>query len=134
MRKMPHWRIPKNLAELLVEGDGFWEDARWNPFVLTLMTGTSINGRDVPLAWQIELDPCDESLDFANERLVERELEPDGYGWGEAIRLAMAEQHPELVDELHFDDCEEETCVVWVETEEVCKKLMETAWRLAFEN
>jgi hypothetical protein len=131
MRKMPQWKIPANISERLEVGDGFWEDLRWNPLVLTLMSGTSINGRDVPLAWQIEFEPGDDAFDSANELLAEKDIEPDGYGWGEAIKIAMQEKHPE-VSQLHFDDCEEEACVIWTESEEDCRKLLEVTWKLLF--
>lgn len=130
---MPLWKIPTNLAQRLEEDDGFWEDVRWNPLVLSVISGTTINGRDVPLAWQIEFEPFDEAFEAANDRLGEREIEPDGYGWGEAIRIAMQEKHPE-VTQLHFDDCEEGACVIWTESEEDCRKLMQVTWPLIFGN
>lgn len=131
MRKTPQWKIPANLTELLEEDDGFWEDLRWHPLVLSVTSGTTINGRDVPLAWQIEFEPFDEAFDQANEAFAARGIEPDGYSWGEAIKIAMQDKYPE-VTQLHFDDCEEGACVVWTETEEVCRKLMEITWQLVF--
>ena len=42
----------------LEDGDGSWEDERWSPFQLTVMSGTEYKGREIPIAWQIEFDPA----------------------------------------------------------------------------
>jgi hypothetical protein len=132
--KMPEWNIPKNLQELInadsPDGDGMWEDDSWDPILLTIMAGTSYDGRDIPLSWQIEFEPDDERLEIANKQIVALELEPDGYGWARLIEAAFAKDHPGLVDELHFGDTDASACVVWVESERTCKTLMEVAWSL----
>jgi hypothetical protein len=133
MSKMPKWSMPDNLNELLAEDDdGIWEDDRWEPILLTVLTGTSLDGRDIPRAWQIEFEPDDDAFESANARLQELGIEPDGYGWGDAIRDAVAKTHPEFADQLHLGDCETGTCVVWVESENACRLLVEETWKLIF--
>lgn len=52
--KLPEWKIPKNLQELInadsPDGDGMWEDDRWDPIQLTVIAGTSYEGREIPLS------------------------------------------------------------------------------------
>jgi len=131
---MPKWNIPKDLQELIdadsPDGDGMWEDDGWEPILLTVMAGTSHEGRDVPLAWQIEFDANDERLADANVKIEASGLEADGYGWAKVIRSEFAKHHPAMADGLHFNDTEEEVCVVWVESESTCKTLMEVVWTL----
>lgn len=131
MSDMPAWDVPDNLDELLAEEDGEWEDARWDPILLTVMTGTVYKGREIPYSWQIEFEPFDAG-DEANMRLAARGYERDGYGWGEAIYDGMNAAHPALVDQLHLEDCEQATCVIWVESEETCRVLMQETWKLMF--
>src|SRR5688572_26582074 len=83
MSRMPTWKVPKNIAKTLEDGDGMWEDERWSPILLTAMSGTELNGREIPLAWQIEFDPSDDEFEAANARLEDSGIAPDGYGWGE---------------------------------------------------
>jgi hypothetical protein len=47
------------------------------------MSGTEYNGREIPVAWQIEFDPSADEFEAANARLEHMDLEPDGYGWGD---------------------------------------------------
>jgi hypothetical protein len=132
--KTPEWNIPENLQALIeadsADGDGMWEDDSWDPILLTVMAGTSYNGRDIPLSWQIEFQPADARLEQANKAIEDRGLEPDGYGWAKLIGDAFTKDHPELAEELHFGDTEIATCVVWVESESTCKTLMEVTWSL----
>jgi len=132
MPEMPAWEIPENLDELLAEQDGEWEDDRWDPILLTVMTGTVYQDREIPYSWQIEFEPDDERLAQANARLETRGIKTDGDGWGEAIHERISELHPELADQLHLEDCETATCVAWVESEKTCRVLMEEAWKLMF--
>jgi len=37
-----------------------------------------------------------------------------------------------MAKELRFDDTEEATCVVWVESESSCRKLLQMAWNLIY--
>src|SRR5262245_1139546 len=130
MPRMPKWRLPRNINKALEEGEGFWEDERWSPILLTAMSGTEFNGREIPIAWQIEFDPSEDDFEEANARLEEMGIECDGYGWGEYIRNSIREVNPGLAKRLHVTDCETDTCVVWVESDEDCRLLLEATWKL----
>lgn len=130
---MPTWKPPRNIARALDDGDGLWEDDRWSPIRLTAMSGTEFEGRAIPVAWQIEFDPSDDDFEASNARLEEMKIEPDGYGWGESIQTAIRESDPGLARRLHATDCEMDTCVIWVESEEDCRALLETTWKLIFD-
>ncbi len=127
---MPKWRVPKRLDQI-VEEDGCWEDERFDPLLLTVMSGTSYRGRAIPLAWQIEFEPSDERLEYANTQLEGSDVEPDGEGWSEVVRRRFAAKHPKLARQLHSDS-ESSTCVLWVESEDACKRLVELVWRLIY--
>ncbi len=128
---MPSWTIPGNLQELIdVDEGGMWEDSRWEPILLTVMSGTSYGGRDIPLAWQIEFQPASDVFAAPNAKIAALGVEPDGYGWATVIRSEFSKHHPEFAAELQFGDTETETCVIWVESEDACKRLMEVAWSL----
>jgi hypothetical protein len=130
MPKMPKWKPPQNLAKVLEEGEGFWEDERWSPIALTALSGTELDGRKIPIAWQIEFDPSEDDLERANAKLEEMGIEPDRYGWGEYIQKAIRKSNPALAKRLHLADCETDTCVIWVEADEDCRLLLETTWKL----
>jgi hypothetical protein len=130
MARMPTWKVPKNLAKALEDGDGIWEDGRWSPILLAAMSGTELNGREIPVAWQIEFDPFDDELEAANAGLRESGIDPDGYGWGEHIREVVRKSDADLAKRLHLTDCEADTCVIWVESDQDCRVLLETTWKL----
>jgi hypothetical protein len=130
MARMPKWKTPKNLAKALEDGDGMWEDERWSPILLTAMTGTELDGREIPVAWQVEFDPFDDELEAANARLEETGIAPDGYGWGEHIRKVVGASDAALAKRLHLADCETDTCVIWVESDQDCRAVLETIWKL----
>jgi hypothetical protein len=132
MPKMPQWKMPKNIAKALEDGNGIWEDERWSPILLTAKSGTEFNGREIPIAWQIEFDPTDADCQQANAKLEVMGIEPDGYGWGDNILKNIASVDPGLAERLHLD-CETATCVIWVESDEDCRRLLETTWKLFFE-
>jgi hypothetical protein len=132
MPKMPQWKPPKDIAKALADGDGSWEDEWWSPILVTAMSGTEYQGRDIPVAWQIEFDPSDDEFEAANAKLEEKDIEPDGYGWGEYIQKAIRKTNPALAKRLHITDCEADTCVIWVESEEDCRALLEATWKLVF--
>ncbi len=132
MPRTPTWKVPKNIAKVLEDNEGIWEDKRWSPLLLTAMSGTELNGREIPVAWQIEFDPFDVQFETANATLEEKDIEPDGYGWGEHVRKAIRKQKASLAKRLHLDDCETDTCVIWVESDEDCRVLLETTWKLIF--
>ena len=131
MLKMPTWKLPQNIAKALEDGDGMWEDDRWSPILLTAMSGTEYNGRDIPIAWQIEFDPFEGDFEAANAHLEEMGIEPDGDSWGEYIEKTIRKTNPALAKRLHTD-CESSTCVLWVESEEDCRVLLEATWKLVF--
>jgi hypothetical protein len=132
MPKMPRWKPPKKIAKVLADGDGFWEDERWSPILLTAMSGIEYEGHAVPVVWQIEFDPSEEDFEAGNAKLEEMGVEPDGYGWGEHIQSTIREGNPALAARLHITDCETATCVIWVESEEDCREVLETTWKLLF--
>lgn len=132
MRKMPTWKRPKHFSKALEDGDGVWEDERWSPILLTAMSGTELDGREIPIAWQILFEPSDDDFDAVNSKLAEIGIEPDGYGWGEYIQNAIRRLNPGLAKRLHTGDCEMATCVLWVESEEDCRALLEVTWNLIF--
>jgi hypothetical protein len=111
----PEWNIPDNLQSLIDDDEGLtWESDDWSPIQLAVMGGTSYGGRDIPQAWQIEFEPTGST----------------GYDWSARIEQALREQYPEMTSELHFDDTELSTFVVWVESEETCRRVMEIIWTL----
>ncbi len=129
--KIPKWEVPKDLKKRIEAADGIWEDERFDPLLLSVSTGTTYGGREIPLSWQIEFVPEDERLEAAGERLERRGIEPDGDGWSGVIRKEFKKRFPKLVGELH-DDSESSTCVLWVESEKACKALVETIWGMVF--
>lgn len=132
MIAMPEWRIPENLDKLIHAGDGIWEDDRWAPLLLTVMTGTTHGDREIPKSWQIEFQPDDDAFEATNSKLEGLGLEPDGYGWSSLIQATIEQHLPHLVEALHFDDTEETTCVVWTESEDACRQLVEVTWNLIY--
>ena len=126
---MPAWKIPKDIQKRVADEDGMWEYERFDPILLTVMSGVKYEGRDIPLSWQIEFDPYDDRLKSANKKLESSDIEPDGDGWAEFIEKEFAKRYPKLVGELHSDS-ESSTCVLWVESETTCKKLIELVWLL----
>jgi len=132
MAKMPTWKPPKNIAKALEEDDGFWEDERWSPILLTAMSRTEYNGREIPIAWQIEFVPAEGDFEEANSKLEEMGIETDGYGWGEYIQKTIGKANLALAKRLHITDCETAACVIWCESDEDCRALIEATWKLIF--
>ena len=133
MPKMPAWNPPNNIAKGIEDNDGLWEDQRWSPILVTAMSGTEFNGRDIPVAWQIEFDPSGAEFEAAKAKLEEIEIETDGYGWGEYIQNSIQKANPALAKRLHTSDCETDTCVIWVETADDAVALLEATWTLVFD-
>jgi hypothetical protein len=133
MPEMPSSTPPKNIARTLEEGDGFWEDERWLPIRLTTMSGIQYNGREIPVAWQIEFESSQDEFEAANAKIQDMDFEPDGYGWGECIQKVIRKNNPALARRLHTTDCETDTCVIWVESEGDCHSLLKATWKLIYE-
>lgn len=133
MPRMPKWKVPKSIAKALKDNEGSWEeDERWSPIRLTAMSGTKLDGREIPVAWQVEFEPVDDEFEAGNARLEELGIEPDGCGWGDYILNALGQIKPALAQKVHLD-CEGSTCVIWVESEDDCRSLIESVWKLVFE-
>jgi hypothetical protein len=130
MSEMPLWKVPKDLDAVLEDGDGMWEDERWSPIQLTAMSGTEFDGREIPVAWQVEFDPFDEEFERVNAQVNESGTEPNGYGWGEHVQKVIHASDPALAKRLNLGDCEAATCVIWVETEQDARTLVQTIWKL----
>lgn len=96
------------------------------------MSGTELGGREIPIAWQIEFDVSGEYVEAANGKLDAMGIEPHGYGWGEFITTKLRQVDRDLAGRLHLADCETDTCVIWVESEQDCRVLIEATWRLLF--
>jgi hypothetical protein len=132
-RDRPEWRIPADLPELIAADDDLtWETDDWAPIQLSVMAGTTYGERDIPLAWQIEFEPVGRAFKSGNAKLKAMDVEPDGYGWSSLIAAAMEKHHPEIADDLHHGDTEASACVIWVESEETCRRLVEVVWSLIF--
>jgi hypothetical protein len=132
MPKMPLWKTPKNIAKALEDGDGFWEDERWSPILVTAMSGTESNGREIPVTSQIEFDPSDDQFGAANAELEDKGVDPDGYRWGEQVRKTIRKTNPGLAKRLHLTDSKQDSCAIWVEIDSDCRALLETIWGLTF--
>ena len=77
-----------------------------------MIGGTSYDGRDIDQSWQIEYEPD----------------ECDGYEMLNRILEAVDERDPEIRRELHCDDTEDAAVVIWVESEDTCRRLMALVW------
>ena len=130
----PEWNIPQNLQSLLdSDEDLTWEAHDWSPIQLTVMGGTTYDGRDIDQSWQIEFDPSEVDFEASNQKLSGMGIEADGYGWARLIQEVAKKYHPDMADELHFGDTEESTCVVWVESEATCRRLVDVVWTLIYD-
>ena len=133
MPDMPTWNLREDIAELVEEEGGIWEDESWRPILVTVMSGIECDGRDIPLMWQIEFEPFGEEFEAANSRLAEMGIDRDGYGWGQFIVNSIGEVNPDLAERLDTLDCERSTCVISVESAKDFRELLETTWKLIFE-
>jgi len=121
----PKWTMPKNLKALVEENDGMWDDYRWMPILLTVMSGTSTRGHKDPLIWQLQFDPYVPPFKAAGQRMIKsRGVEPHGDAWTNLIEREFAKRHPDLADELDSDS-ETSTWVLSVRSESTCKLLLE---------
>lgn len=125
----PKWRVPENIAKRVEKDGGVWEDERFDPILLTVMSGVSYQGRDIPLIWQIEFDPSDVRLEAANAKLKATGIDTDGDGWADVVKNEFARRHPKFKNQFHSDS-ESSGCVIWVESPAACRKLIELVWSL----
>ncbi len=129
MSAMPQWSMPANLADLVEDEGGEWQDGRWSPLVLSVMSDTEYEGRDIPLAWQVSFEIGADWLEPAEAREFGADASPDGYDWYEAIRDELLKRHPDLTPAMH-DDSESSTFVMWAENEVAGRALTETVWSM----
>jgi len=128
-REKPVWQIPNDLPALIAADDDLtWTTHDWAPIELSVIAGTTYDGRDIPLAWQIEFDPYAPAFEAANAKIADLGLEPNGYGWSTLIDTVIRKHHPALADELRHGDTEASACVVWAESEETCRHLVDVVW------
>ncbi len=122
---LPPWILPPNLATIVAE-DGEWEDPSWDPLLLTVVGHTRLDGRDIPLAWQLSLWP-DDAPAALQSRVASVSVRLDGHDWASWLLGELTTREPGLATRVH-DDSDAATCVLWVETEADGQALMETAW------
>ena len=116
--KRPEWRIPLDLQTLIDANEHLtWETDDWSPIGLTVMGGISHKGRDIHQFWQIEYEP----------------VGCDGYDMSARIAHAVEERAPDIFQELNYDNTEQATLVISVESETTCKRLMNIVWEVIHE-
>lgn len=84
------------------------------------------------LAWQIEFEPDDVAGSAGAALIDSNGVEPDGDEWANLVIDQVAQRHPELTGALRSDS-EQSTCVIWVETEDACRKTLAIVQQLAKE-
>lgn len=109
-RPTPTWALPDDFAATL-DDEGIVEIGGWEPIEVTAMSGTASQGRDIPIAWQIEILASGE----------------DGYAVEDRLLHAVREVDSALAARCH-SDTEAAACVLWVETETDCRTLLEICW------
>ena len=122
----PPWTLPPDLATIVAE-DGEWEDPSWDPLLLTVVGQTRFEDRLIPVAWQLSFWPGDAFFQRRGAPPGALPGEGEGLAWSRWLRAALAARAPHLGRRLH-DESEAATCVLWVESEEDGRALMEAAW------
>ncbi|MBP0582249.1 hypothetical protein J8I29_23185 [Labrys sp. LIt4] len=131
-RPCADWLIPDDL-EAIVSKDEVWESDRWSPIALSVLGATIYHGRLIPLSWQIQFSPYGPEFEEANHRFAAATGgKPDSYRWSELVVNAMTTNAPKFVPEIHTEDTELATCVIWVESESACKALLKTVWEMIY--
>jgi hypothetical protein len=125
----PEWSMPKNLKQLVEENDGMWDDYRWKPILLWVMSNDSSRGRKAPLTWQLQFEPYHKRFKAAARKIKARGVEPQGDAWANFIQWEFAKRYPDLAGEVESDS-EMSTCVLCVQSESTCKLLLELIWSL----
>ena len=124
---MPSWTMPPDLPVIVAE-DGEWEDPSWDPLVLTVVGDTRLEGRLIPIAWQLSLWTEDAPA-VLRAAVAAAYGKADGHGWAHWLLAALEARGQKVAARAH-DDSEEAACVLWVETEADGRLLMEGAWLL----
>ena len=108
---MPEWNIPPDLRAL-VDADSTLDCDDWSPILLTVSGNTQFDGRDIDLAWQIEYET----------------VGCTGYEFCYRVMAAVQTADAELVPLLNCGDTESVACVIWMEAEDACRRLLEIVW------
>ncbi|WP_143549321.1 hypothetical protein [Rhodopirellula bahusiensis] len=110
---MPEWNIPTDMRALIdADEDSMWDCDDWDPITLTVCGDTQYEGRDIDLSWQIVYETTGIT----------------GYEFCDRVKAAVASVDAELVPLLNCGDTETAACVIWVETEHACRRLLEIVW------
>ncbi|MEP2074028.1 hypothetical protein [Rhodopirellula bahusiensis] len=110
---MPEWNIPSDLQTLIdADDDSTWDCDDWSPIALTVSGDAQHDGREIELAWQIEYET----------------IGCTGYEFCDRVMAAVETGDPDLASLLNCGDTESAACVIWVETEDACRRLLEIVW------
>jgi hypothetical protein len=129
MSMKPSWNIPRDIRQE-IKGGGVWEDSSWFPIEFSAQSDVEVDGRLLPISWQIEFEPANELFQHANSRLESAGFATDGYGWSDYITNHFGLVSPKHVEALCFADCEASTFVAWSESRNAAKALVEFVWQL----
>ena len=111
--RLPEWNIPPDLRALVdADNDSAWNCDDWSPIVLSVSRNTQHDERDINLAWQIEYETTGCT----------------GYEFCDRVMVAVKASDPSLAALLNCGDTESAACVIWVETEDACRRLLEIVW------
>ncbi len=127
MTTPPVLQFPENLLALVAEQDGQWDTEEYEPFIVSVLTGTEYGGHEIPIAWQLEFDPADAESAEVMEILEENDLQPNGDGWASVILAILAARSSEFAEFAHSDS-EDAACVLWTDREDVFQALFSVAW------
>jgi len=110
---LPEWQIPSDLRSLIdADDDSMWNCDDWSPIILTVSGDTQHDGRNINLAWQIEYETTGCT----------------GYEFCERVIAAVESAAADLFPLLNCGDTESAACVIWVETEDACRRLLQIVW------
>jgi sugar lactone lactonase YvrE len=127
------WPVPKNVSELVsADPDRVWETDAFDPVRLSVQGGTTYDGRVIDLAWQIEFEPEAVAGSVGAALIDSLSGDADGDAWTAIIFDTVVARHPDLKNELRSDS-ELATCVIWVETESACRRVLEVVQELVRE-
>ena len=110
---MPEWKIPTDLRALLdADDDSIWHCDEWSPLLLTVSGDTRYGGRDLNIVWQIEYET----------------VGCTGYEFCDRVMAAVQNTDAALVPLLNCGNTEAAACVISVETDDACRRLIEIVW------